>query len=71
MAELKLKAEDLYKKIVPYRMSRKCDCPGSVQFILMINRWVNPHHALQDLEKVIPFKRRKQLEQEVIITRMK
>lgn len=64
-------AENIYKKIVPYRMARKCDCPGSVQLILMINKWINPHHALQDLEKVIPFNRRKRLKQEAILTRLK
>ena len=30
--------------------------PSDVQLVLMINRWINPWHACQDLEKIIPFK---------------
>ena len=48
-------AENLYKIISPYKMTRQEECPANVKFILMINRWINPWHALQDLEKVIPF----------------
>ena len=55
------KAENLYKIISPYRMAKQEDCPASVKFILMINRWINTWHALQDLEKVIPFNVRKQI----------
>ena len=52
------KAECLYTKLMPYRMAKKNETPSDIQFILLVNHWINPWHALQDLEKVIPFKRR-------------
>ena len=54
-------AERLYRIILPYRMAHQNECPSNVQLVLMVNRWINPWHALTDLEKAIPFKRRQQL----------
>lgn len=58
------KAENLYRMLHPYRMARKEECPAKVSLVLMINRWINPWHALQDLEKVIPFNVRKKIIEE-------
>lgn len=55
-------AETLYTIIYPFRNAVKQDCPKKVQFILMVNRWISPWHALQELSKEIPFSRRKKLE---------
>lgn len=56
------RAMTMYAKIYPYRDAIKQDCPPKIQLILMINKWINPWHALQDLAKEIPFKKRKALE---------
>ena len=41
----------------PYRHAIKEDCPAKVKLALLVNKWMNPWHAMQDLEKVIPAKR--------------
>lgn len=41
----------------PYRHAIKEDCPAKVKLALIANKWMNPWHAMQDLEKVIPAKR--------------
>lgn len=35
----------------------KDDCPAKVKLAMMVNKRMNPWHAMQDLEKVIPAKR--------------
>ena len=35
----------------------KDDCPAKVKLSMMVNKWMNPWHAMHDLEKVIPAKR--------------
>lgn len=40
-----------------YRHAIKEDCPAKVKPAMMVNKWMNPWHAMQDLEKVIPAKR--------------
>ena len=55
------RAETMWCKIAPYRNALKKDCPSHIQLILLVNKWINPWHALQDLEKEIPFKRRQEL----------
>lgn len=35
----------------------KDDCPAKVKLAMMVNKWMNPWNAMQDLEKVIPAKR--------------
>ena len=55
------RAETMYAIIYPYRDALKQDCQKKVQFILMVNRWINPWHALQELSKEIPFSRRQKL----------
>lgn len=55
------RAETMWCRIAPYRNALKQDCPHHVKLILLVNGWVNPWHALQDLEKEIPFKRRQEL----------
>ena len=56
-------AEKLYKLILPHRMAHQNECPANIQLVLMMNRWINPWHALTELEKTIPFKRRQQLKE--------
>lgn len=58
-------AETMWCKIAPYRNSQKHDCPKKIQFILYLNKWINPWHALQDLEKEIPFKRMQELKRAI------
>lgn len=58
-------AENLYKLILPYRMALQNECPADVQLALMVNRWINPWHALTELEKAIPFKRRQQIKETI------
>ncbi len=41
------------------------ECPSDVQLVLMINRWINPWHACQDLEKIIPFKERLKIKEKI------
>lgn len=55
------RAESMWCKIAPYRNALKQDCPNHIKLILLVNRWVNPWHALTELEKEIPFKRRQKL----------
>lgn len=55
------RAETMWCKIAPYRHKLKNECPPKIKLILMVNGWINPWHALQDLEKEIPFKRRQEL----------
>lgn len=55
------RAENMWCKIAPYRNALKEDCPPHIKLILLVNKWINPWHALQDLEKEIPFKRRQEL----------
>ena len=55
------RAETMYVTIYPYRDALKQDCPKKIQLILMVNRWINPWHALQELSKEIPFSRRQKL----------
>lgn len=50
------KAKNLYAIIAHNCMDHQNECPSDVQLVLMINRWINPWHACQDLEKIIPFK---------------
>lgn len=57
------RAETMWCTMYPYRNARKEECPAKVQLILMVNRLINPWNALQDLEKVIPFKRRQKLKE--------
>lgn len=59
------KAETMWCKIAPYRNALKQDCLKKIQFILYLNKWINPWHALQDLEKEIPFKRRQELKRAI------
>ena len=59
------RAETMWCKIVPYRNSLKHDCPKKIQFILYLNKWINPRHALQELEKEIPFNRRQELKKAI------
>ena len=35
----------------------KEDCPAKVKLALLVNKWMNPWHAMQDLEKIIPANR--------------
>lgn len=60
------RAETMYYMLVPYRHSLKEDVPAKIRLMLAVNRWINPWHALQDLEKEIPFKRRQKLKGDVI-----
>ncbi len=55
------RAETMWCKIVPYRNKIKEDCTPHIKLILLVNKWRNPWHALQDLEKEIPSKRLKEL----------
>lgn len=55
------RAETMWCKIAPYRHKLKNECPPKIKLILMVNGCINPWHALQDLEKEIPFKRRQKL----------
>lgn len=55
------RAETMWCKIAPYRNALKQDCPNHIKLILLVNRWVNPWHALTELEKEIPLKRRQKL----------
>lgn len=41
----------------PYRNAIKEDCTAKVKLDLMVNKWMNQWHAMQDLQKVIPAKR--------------
>ena len=43
------KAKKLYAIIAPHRMDHQNECPSDVQLVLMINRWINPWHACQEL----------------------
>ena len=51
------RAENMWIMFAPYRHAIKEDCPAKVKLALMVNKWMNPWHAMQDLEKVIPAKR--------------
>jgi len=55
------RAETMWCKIAPHRHKLKNEVPPKIKLILMVNGWINPWHALQDLEKEIPFKRRQEL----------
>lgn len=50
------RAENMWIMFAPYRHSIKEDCPAKVKLALMVNKWMNPWHAMQDMEKVIPSK---------------
>lgn len=50
------RAENMWIMFAPYRHAIKEDCPAKVKLALMVNKWMNPWHAMQDLEKVIPAK---------------
>lgn len=49
------RAETIYCMLYPYRHSLK------ERLMLAVNKWINPWHALTELEKEIPFKRRQKL----------
>ena len=59
------KAKKLYAIVAPHRMDHQNECPSDVQLVLMINRWINPWHACQDLEKIIPFKERLKIKEKI------
>ena len=48
------RAENMWCMFAPYRHAIKEDCPAKVKLALMINKWINPWHAMTELEKVIP-----------------
>ena len=51
------RAENMWIMFATYRHAIKEDCPAKVKPAMMVNKWMNPWHAMQDLEKVIPAKR--------------
>ena len=56
------RAKRLYRMLYPYRDALESECPDTVKFALLINRWPNPWCALQELSKSVPFLERKKLE---------
>ncbi len=56
------RAKALYRKIYPYRDALEFECPADVKLALLVNRWMNPWVAIQELSKSIPFHVRKKLE---------
>lgn len=58
-------AKKLYAVVAPHRMDHQNECPSDVQLVLMINRWINPWHACQDLEKIIPFKELQKIKEKI------
>ncbi len=60
------RAETMYCMLLPYRHSLKEYVPAKIRLMLAVNKWIKPWHALQELEKEIPFKRRQKLKGEVI-----
>lgn len=52
------RAETMYAKIYPFRNSLMRDCPQRIQTILAVNNWCAPWHALKELARDIPLKRR-------------
>ena len=59
------RAETMWCRIAPYRDAMKQDCPAKIQLILAVNKWINPWHALQELEREIPFRRRQELKKTI------
>lgn len=55
------RAETMYCMLYPYRHSLKQDVPAKIRLVLDVNNWINPWHALTELEKEIPFKCRHKL----------
>lgn len=51
------RAENMWIMLAPYSHAIKDDCPAKVKLAMMVNKWMNPWHAMLDLEKVIPAKR--------------
>ena len=58
-------AKKLYAIVAPHRMDNQNESPRDVQFVLMINRWINPWHACQDMEKIIPFKELQKIKEKI------
>ena len=57
------RAETMYCMLLPYKDSMKEDVPAKIRLMLAVNKWINPWHALTELSKQIPFKRRQKIKE--------
>ena len=57
------RAETMYCMLLPYKDSMKEDVPAKIRLMLAVNKWINPWHALTELSKEIPFKRRQKIKE--------
>ena len=57
------RAETMYCMLLPYKDAMKEDVPAKIRLMLAVNKWTNPWHALTELSKEIPFKRRQKIKE--------
>ena len=47
------KLRELHEKMRPHVNDLEHECPANIKLILYVHKWINPWHAINDIEKMI------------------